>query len=187
VLLASRLVECGVSITVVDCAYANPDVISADLWGFFRAGHIATEIKGAVTVEQSEHGSIAYRRLAEQRFDQAPVVSQDRIVGWVLASQLSDSETVDSAMTPLDNSAIVSAESSITSVLQLLGRHNLVFTADKDGLAGFIVPSEAHAVEYLYIGQLVDLFLATPYAKDAPYGTNPWPRGSSRCGNSGTQ
>lgn len=199
----------------------TPGVISADLWGFFHAGHIATDIKGAVTVEQSEHGSTAYGRLAEQRFDQAPVVFHDRVVGWVLASQLSDSKTVASAMTPLDNSAIVSAESSIASVLQLLGRHNFVFTADKDGLAGFIVPSdldrhavrsyffllvagiemllseiiksaipeddlvptihpslrkryyqaqransEAHAVEYLYIGQLVDLFLAAPYAKD---------------------
>lgn len=199
----------------------TPDMINADLWGFFHAGHIATDIKGAVTVGQSEDGSTAYSRLAEQRFDQAPVVFQGRIAGWVLASQLSGRDTVASVMTPLDNSAIVSAESSIASVLQLLGRHNFVFTADKDGLAGFIVPSdldrhaarsyffllvagiemllseivrstiseeklvliidrslrkryqqahhansEAHAVEYLYIRQLVDLFLATPYAKD---------------------
>ena len=64
----------------------TPDVIGADLWGFFHAGHIATDIKGAVTVKRSEHGSTAYKRLTEQRFDQAPVVFQDRVVGWVLVS-----------------------------------------------------------------------------------------------------
>jgi hypothetical protein len=213
---------------MVDCAYAGPGRDQRGLVGFFHAGHIATDIKGAVTVEQNEHGSTARRRLAEQRFDQAPVVFQGRIVGWVLASQLSDSETVASAMTPLDNSAIVSAESAIARVLQLLGRHNFVLTADKDGLAGFIVPSdldrhavrsyffllvagiemllseiiksaileenlvptihpnlrkryyqahransEAHTVEYLYIGQLVDLFLACRTRRIPVSGTNP--------------
>ena len=132
----------------------TPDVVSADLWGFFHASHIATDIKGAITVDQSESGTIAYRRLAEQRFDQAPVVFQDRIVGWVLTGRLPKDHSVNSAMTPLDNSAIVSAESSIPSVLQLLGRHNFVFTADRDGLAGFIVPSDLdrHAVRsYFYL------------------------------------
>jgi hypothetical protein len=125
-------------------------------------------------------------------------------------------------MTPLDKSAIVSAESSVASVLQLLGQHDFVFTADKEGLSGFIVPSdldrhaarsyfyllvagiemllsevvgssiseddaaaimkpqmrrrydqareagsEAQPAEYLYIRQLVQLFLATPYVKDS--------------------
>jgi predicted transcriptional regulator len=63
-------------------------------------------------------------------------------------------KTVDLAMTTLDKSAIVSAESSVASVLQLLRRHNFVFTADKDGLAGFIVPSDLdrHATRsYFYL------------------------------------
>lgn len=200
----------------------TPNMVSADLWGFFHASHIATDIKGAITVDRSEPATTAYRRLTELRFDQAPVISQDRIVGWVLASRLSEDHAVNSVMTPLDNSAIISAESSIPSVLQLLGRHNFVFTADRDGLAGFIVPSdldrhavrsyfylliagiemllseivksampeedivatmrrsmrkryeqahqansEAHPAEYLYIGQLVELFLATSYEQDS--------------------
>lgn len=200
----------------------TPDVVSGDLWGFFHASHIATGIKAAVAVDQSELGSTARKRLADQRFDQAPVVFQDRIVGWLLTSRLPENQAVNTVMTPLDSSAIVSAESSIPSVLQVLGRDNFVFTADKDGLAGFIVPSdldrhavrsyfyllvagiemllsevlksaipeealvavmhpsmrdsynqahqvniEAHPVEYLYIGQLVDLFLSTSYGKDS--------------------
>jgi hypothetical protein len=199
----------------------TPGLVSGDLWGFFHASHIATDIKGAITVDQGEQGFTAHRRLSQQRFDQAPVVSQGRIVGWVLTSRLPEDRTVNSVMTPLDNSAIVSAESSIPRVLQLLGRHSFVFTADTDGLAGFIVPSdldrhavrsyfyllvagiemllselvkfatpeegiivtmrpsmrkrywqaheknsEAHPVEYLYLGELVKLFLATSFGRD---------------------
>jgi hypothetical protein len=126
----------------------TPDVVSADPREFFHASHIATDIKGAVTDGQSEPGAYAHKRLEEQRFDQAPMVFQDRVVGWVLARDLPGYQSVASAMTPLDNSAIVSAESSIPSVLHLLGQHNFVFTANKDGLAGFIVPSDLdrHAV-----------------------------------------
>lgn len=198
----------------------TPGFIGSDLWGFFHASHIATDIKGAITVDQDEPGVIARKRLTQQRVDQAPVVSHGRIVGWVLTSRLPEDRAVDSVMTPLDNSVIVSAESSIPRVLQLLGRLHFVFTADTDGIAGFIVPSdldrhavrsyfyllvagieillseivkfaipeeeiisimrssmrkrymqahqensEAHPVEYLYIGELVKLFLATSYSK----------------------
>jgi hypothetical protein len=69
-------------------------VISDDLWGFFHAGHIATDIKGAVTVGQNEPAKTARRQLAEQRFDQAPVVFHGRVIGWVLASQLAGAQTV---------------------------------------------------------------------------------------------
>jgi CBS domain-containing protein len=132
----------------------TPDVVNPDLWGFFYASHFATDIKVAVTVDQNELAVTACKRLAEQRFDQAPVIFQERIVGWVLTSQLSEAETVNSAMTQLDNSIIVSAETSIPRALQLLGQHDFVFTADKDGLAGFIVPSDLdrHAVRsYFYL------------------------------------
>jgi hypothetical protein len=124
------------------------------LWGFFHASHIATDIKGAVTVDQNELAVTVCKRLAEQRFDQAPVIFRDRIVGWVLARKLPNAETVNSVMTRLDNSVIVSAETSIPGALQLLGAHSFVFTADKDGLAGFAVPSDLdrHAVRsYFYL------------------------------------
>jgi CBS domain containing-hemolysin-like protein len=132
----------------------TPDVVSRDLWGFFHAGHIATDLKGAITVDQSVPASPARQRLAESRFDQAPVVLQERVVGWVLTRSLHEEQTVGSVMTPLDQSAIVSAESSVADALQVLGQHNFVFTADKDGLAGFIVPSDLdrHATRsYFYL------------------------------------
>jgi hypothetical protein len=131
-----------------------PSLVSGDLWGFFHARHIATDLKGAITVDQGEPGASAYERLARQRFDQAPVASQGRIVGWVLTNRLPEDRPVNSVMTPLDSSAIVSAESSIPSVLKLLGGQNFVFTADTDGIAGFIVPSDLdrHSVRsYFYL------------------------------------
>jgi hypothetical protein len=131
-------------------------------------------------------------------------------------------------MTRLDSSAIVSAEASVPNVLRLLALHNFVFTADKDGLAGFIVrsdldrhavrsyfyllvagiemllseivkfavpamkilaemrppmrrryeqarraSSEADPVEYLYIGELIQLFLATPSITDSQLWSQP--------------
>ena len=102
----------------------TPGFVSGDLWGFFHASHIATDIRGAITVDQDELGSNAHSYLTRQRFDQAPVVSQGRTVGWVLTSRLPEGDAVNSVMTRLDNSAIISAESSIPRVLQLLGRHN---------------------------------------------------------------
>jgi hypothetical protein len=199
----------------------TPGLVSGDLWGFFNAKHIATDLKDATTVEQDESGLAAHERLDRQRFHQAPVVSRDRIVGWVLTDRLSEDHAVASVMTPLDDSAIVSAESAIPSVLRLLAREGFVFTADTDGIAGFIVPSdldrhsvrsyfyllvagiemllaeivknavpegeiitamhpkqqirygqahginkETHPVEYLYIGELIHLFLGTPCSKD---------------------
>ena len=125
-------------------------------------------------------------------------------------------------MKSLDKSAIISAEASMASALQLLGQHRFVFTAGESGLSGFIVPSdldrhaarsyfylliagiemllseivgstipvasivdamslemapryseasaaarEANPVEYLYLEELVNLFLASAYARDS--------------------
>jgi len=200
----------------------TPDVAREDLWGSFSAGHIATGVVGAITVDSNESGDIARQRLEDKRFDQAPVVFQGRVVGWVATSQLEDDQLAKSVMTPLDKCAIVSAESSLPNVLQLLCQNRLVFTVGADGLSGFVVPSdldrhavrgyfyllvasiemllseivrsassdvdavalmgqnmkkrfdqackaniETNPVEYLYIRQLIELFLRTPYSKES--------------------
>jgi hypothetical protein len=132
----------------------TPEVVSHDVWGFFHAGHIAIELKDAITVDGDENASAARERLVGQRFDQAPVVSQERVVGWVLSSSLHEEVHLRTSMTPLDQSAIVSAESSVAGALQTLGQNSFVFTAGKDGLSGFIVPSDLdrHAARsYFYL------------------------------------
>jgi CBS domain-containing protein len=113
------------------------------MWDYFRARHVATSIDSAFCVGQAEPGQAARRRLRQRRFDQAPVVSEPaRVVGWVAADQLRDDAAVGSAMTSLDESAIVSTESPIANVLRLLGQHGLVFTVGENGLSGFIVHSD---------------------------------------------
>jgi hypothetical protein len=98
----------------------TPAAISDDLRDFFHADQIATSIAGAVTVTQSEPARAAYQRLADARFDQAPVLSENRPVGWVATEDLKGHRSVRSAMIPLDECALVSAESSTAIVLQLL-------------------------------------------------------------------
>lgn len=199
----------------------TPNVVHSELWGFFRTGQIATDIKGAVNVEPGESPDSAQQRLRRYRFDQAPVVAADRVLGWVKTTRLSDNKAILSVMTALDECPIVSADSSIADVLQVLAEHDFVFTADKEGLSGFIVRSdldrhavrsyfyllisgveillsqlvksavseerivsflradqqqwydsargqgeETNAVEYLFINQLVELFLGTSYARN---------------------
>jgi hypothetical protein len=129
-------------------------MIGDDLRDFFHADQIATPIRGAVTVRLAESARIARQRLVDARFDQAPVMNELRPVGWVATDDLKGHRTVGSAMTPLNDCALVSAESSIASVLQLLPTSKFLFVVDKRGLSGFIVRSDLdrHAVRsYLYL------------------------------------
>jgi hypothetical protein len=132
----------------------TPGAVGDDLRAFFHADQIATSIGGAVTVRLAESARIARQRLVDARFDQAPVMSDRRPVGWVAADGLKGYRTVASAMTPLNDCALVSAESPIASVLQLLPGNKFLFVVDKRGLSGFIVRSDLdrHAVRsYLYL------------------------------------
>lgn len=112
-------------------------------WEYFRARHIFTDISSATYVKPSELGQSARARLARGSFDQAPVRSaSDRVVGWVAAGRLRDDIAVRRVMTSVADSAIVSGESPIGKVIELLGQQGLVFTIGDDGVSGFIVHSD---------------------------------------------
>lgn len=131
-----------------------PGAVGDDLRDFFHADQIATPIEGAVTVRLAESAPLARQRLVDARFDQAPVMNGGRPVGWVATDKLRGQRTVGSAMTPLNECSLVSAESSIASVLQILPRNKFLFVVDRHGLSGFIVHSDLdrHAVRsYLYL------------------------------------
>jgi CBS domain-containing protein len=133
----------------------TPAAVGDDLRDFFHADRIATSIGGAVTVQPAESVRIARQRLVEARFDQAPVMGAGRRpLGWVATDDLKGHRTVRSAMTTLNDCTLVSAESSIASVLPLLPGNKFLFVVDKQGLSGFIVRSDLdrHAVRsYLYL------------------------------------
>ena len=132
----------------------TPGSFGDDLTGFFHASQIAAPIEGAVTVRLEESAKVARRRLVDARFDQAPVMGERRAVGWVATDDLRSHRTVRSAMIPLNDCTLVSAESSTASILQLLPGNKFLFVVDKRGLSGFIVKSDLdrHAVRsYLYL------------------------------------
>jgi hypothetical protein len=132
----------------------TPVAIGDDLGNFFHADQIATSILSAVTVHLSEPSRVAYRRLTDARFDQAPVLGEGRPLGWVATEDLRRHRTVGSAMISLNECTLVSAESSTATVLQLLPGNKFLYVVDKDGLSGFIVQSDLdrHAVRsYLYL------------------------------------
>ncbi len=132
----------------------TPGAVSDDLADFFHADQIATSIAGAVNVELTESAKVARRRLVDARFDQAPVMGDGRPVGWVATDDLTRHRTVRSAMTPLNDCTMLSAEASTARVLQLLPENKFLFVVGERGLSGFIVHSDLdrHAVRsYLYL------------------------------------
>ena len=132
----------------------TPSAITDDLTNFFRAGQISTAITEAVTVELTEPAELARKRLQDARFDQAPVMHEDRPVGWVATAGLTCGRSIKLAMTSLENCTLISGEASIATILRLLLTDKFLFTVSEDGLSGFIVHSDMdrHAVRsYLYL------------------------------------
>jgi hypothetical protein len=132
----------------------TPELISEDLAGFFHASQIATAINGAVCIDLGEEAALAHRRLTDARFDQAPVLHENRPVGWVATARLENRQTVKAVMMSLDKCVMISAESSIASILQLVHQHKFLFVVGKQGISGFIVQSDLdrHAVRsYFYL------------------------------------
>jgi hypothetical protein len=120
------------------------EAFGEDLRDFFHADQIATPIAGAITVGLAESAKIARQRVVDGR----------RPVGWVSTGNLLGHRNAKSVMTPLNDCTLVSAESSIASVLQLLPSSKFMFVVGKQGLSGFIVRSDLdrHAVRsYLYL------------------------------------
>ena len=108
----------------------------------------------AATVELTEAPRNAYDRLNAARFDQAPVMRSGRPVGWVETEALDRQEPVKSAMTALDDCTLISAESSIASILPMIVQHKFLFVVGAGEVLGFIVKSDLdrHAVRsYLYL------------------------------------
>lgn len=136
-----------------------------NLLNLFTAAQISTSIREAQCVPLRSPPAEAHQKLSLLRFDQAPVVDRNTVVGWVATANLLGAEKLKGVMKPLELSAIVSNEASIANVLQLLAREGLVFTVGEDGINGFITPSdlERHAARshfYLLVSGIEMLITA---------------------------
>lgn len=120
----------------------------------FQARHLAVPIKQAFSVAPKDDAAQAAARLREQRFDQAPVVEGDRILGFVLTRHLTGAQSVDDAMIPLGSGNVVSADASIGRLMEWIIDPGFLFVLEGRDLTGFIAVSDFNKQPvrgYLYL------------------------------------
>jgi hypothetical protein len=105
--------------------------------------HVMTPMEAAVTVDVDDTAGAARRRLRPGRFDQAPVVSGDRIVGIVTTQRLR-AEKSDAVVPyePLDAHLVISDDTPVGIALPRLNVEPMLFVVDDTGIAGFVTPSD---------------------------------------------
>lgn len=120
----------------------------------FSASEIATSLASSYTVCAKQRATAARRGLLAARFDQAPVLNEERLVGWVRTAHLSGRGPVSSHLIPLDRCVVLSSDAALSNVIGLVARAGFVFLAGAAGIDRFVVPSDLdrHAVRsYLYV------------------------------------
>jgi hypothetical protein len=120
----------------------------------FAAAEMASPLSGALCVNVGDRCSDARQVLASHRYDQAPVLDEQRVVGWVRAAQLGGRGFVSSALVSLDRCVVLGQSSPVADVISLVADKGLIFLAGSTGISEFVVPSDLdrHVVRaYLYV------------------------------------
>jgi hypothetical protein len=106
-------------------------------------------------------GERAARILADLQFDQAPVFSGSRLIGYVLRNSLEEhpQRTVRSATTSVDQTSVLSASADLNAFLGVLDNRRFAFVVGQTGIEGFVTPSDlnkhaARAHFYLLLAEL---------------------------------
>lgn len=115
---------------------------------------IATPIATASCIPSTMKSSEARDFLGSLRFDQAPVMRDQRVTGWVRTAHLVGRGFAAGRITPLDECTILARETPVSDTIKAVAAQHLVFLAGPDGISEFVVPSDLdrHAVRcYLYV------------------------------------
>jgi hypothetical protein len=126
----------------------------------YRARDIQTRTSdGPVCVEIEESPILAFEKLERAGFDQAPVTSDQVEIGYVLTKDLRNAVSVESIFHKLSPEDLISCDSPLNDLLLRLVKQPLIFTVGKDGIEGFVVPSDigrhvSRAHLYLFISGL---------------------------------
>ena len=108
-----------------------------------EAHRLATPLKDAHKVFLNAPAAEARVELEASSFDQAPVYLKGHtLVGWVATRSLVDGTTVKAAYQPLSQSPFAGASTSINDVLRHLASPGFCFTVGREGIEGFITPSD---------------------------------------------
>lgn len=114
----------------------------ANLKTAFRASSLATPIKGATTVDFNESSLAALTRLETRGYDQAPAKRGKKTVGWVLTDRLRNAQTVAECLEPIEDSVMVSKETSLSNAIKRLNEVPFIFTVSESGVDAFICRSD---------------------------------------------
>jgi hypothetical protein len=108
------------------------------------SGTIQTALAGAVFVRAGWKTSRAIEALDEGDFDQAPVLSGRRIIGYALRADLlkHPSGKVRGVTRALDQHVLLNEEAPFPVLLEVLRRSSFAFLVGSDGLTGFVTVSD---------------------------------------------
>lgn len=86
----------------------------------FQARHLATPMSQAFSVALQDDAAEAAKELRARRYDQAPVLDGERILGFVMTPHLTRPpiRSVADAMMPLGSGNVVSADASIGRLME---------------------------------------------------------------------
>ena len=109
----------------------------------YRAKDIQTKMSSNPTcVDISESPEEALLKLDAKDYDQAPVVSNQVVIGWVLRRDLQGANSIENVLHKLSHRDLIGDESPLDDALQRLIKQELIFTIGADGVVGFIVRSD---------------------------------------------
>lgn len=126
----------------------------------YRAKDIQTKMSSNPTcIEVDDDPATALKKLDSHDFDQAPVVSDGTVIGWIVRKDIKLDRPVKSSFNHLSHGDLISNEAPLDDALRRLVQRELIFTIGSEGIMGFIVRSDierhvARAHMYLLISGL---------------------------------
>lgn len=132
-------------------------IVYEDLTTSFQARHLEVPMSRALLLPTWLSAGDAVQTLRDNKFDQAPVESDGKVVGYALRESLEkiDSQRpVEAAYTALQPGLLVSADTSIADLLSWIVEPRLLFVLSGNEVAGFVTVSgfnEQPARGYLYL------------------------------------
>jgi len=148
-------------------------VIDPQIFLTYRAKDIQTKMSaGPICVEINEDPKLALLRLTGFDFDQAPVLSDGVVIGWLSIKELSNGQSIEESVNRLSPRDLISSEAPLNELLSRLTKQLLIFLVGNEGIEGFVVRSDigrhvSRAHLYLLISGL-EIIMTRIVARDYP-------------------
>lgn len=135
-----------------------------DIAQAITARHVGTPLAHAEVAAPRERASNVLSKLQRHSFDQAPVLSDGQLVGWIQTTTLAayPTRSIGRLMHRLQATTFVSADAPMTAVVEALADSQMVFVVQGRKVDGFIVAADLnkHAARTHFYLLVADLELA---------------------------